>query len=114
MNVPGWWASVILALAAWRVFNLLAFDDILDRPRRYITRLGNALEDDKGNWKNIPPGYRIGLANFLTCPYCLGFWVALAWWGAWQVYPHETLVAATPFMLSAALIGAHKILAAET
>ena len=111
MSIPDWWEAVLLALAAWRVFHLLAFDDILDKPRRYVTRLGLKWEKEGDP---IPAEYRIRLANFLTCPYCLGFWIALGWWVAWQVYPHETLVAATPFMLSAALIGAHKILAAET
>ena len=111
MSIPDWWEAVLLALAAWRVFQLLAFDDILDRPRRYVTRLGSKWEKEGDT---IPSEYRIRLASFLTCSYCLGFWIALSWWIAWQVYPHETLVAATPFMLSAALVGAHKILAAET
>lgn len=111
MSVPGWWASIILALAAWRVFNLLAFDDILDKPRRYVTRLGSKWQKEGDS---IPSEYRIRLAGFLTCSYCTGAWTALGWWISWQFYPHETLVAATPFMLSAGVIGAHKILAAET
>ena len=39
MSVPGWYELLLLSLAAWRVFHLLAEDDILDRPRRYVTRL---------------------------------------------------------------------------
>ena len=30
MNVPGWWDATLLALAAWRLFHLLAYDDIID------------------------------------------------------------------------------------
>lgn len=85
----------MLALAAWRTFQLLAEDDILDAPRRYVTeRLSETWQD------------------FAECPYCLGAWCAIAWWGAWLIWPHETLVAATPFMLSAGVIAAAKVLSA--
>ena len=71
-----------IALAAWRTFQLLAFDDILDRPRRYVTRLDP-------RWKKegdaVGSRYRYGLADFITCPYCIGFWVTLAWWGVWLI-----------------------------
>ena len=71
---------VLLALAAWRVFQLIAVDDILDRPRRYVTdRLSE-------KWD-----------LFIECPYCAGFWIALAWWAAWQIDRSGTLVAAMPF-----------------
>jgi hypothetical protein len=110
MSVPGWYELLLLSLAAWRVFHLLAEDDILDRPRRYVTRLGDAQQDDKGVWKNIPADYRIGFANWLACPYCFGFWVGLGWFGAWQVWGHETLVAASLFSLSALVVAAHKFL----
>lgn len=91
MNVPNWWAAILLGLAAWRTWKLLAEDDILNKPRRYVTRMGP-------KWKKegdpLPKAYRDGLAEFLKCPYCLGFWTALGWWGLWQAWPHGTLVAA--------------------
>jgi hypothetical protein len=110
MNIPDWWETVILGLAAWRVFHLLAFDDILDRPRRYITRLGPKWENEGDP---VPSNYRVRLANFLVCPFCFGFWIALSWWGAWIIWPHETLVAGVPFMLSAALVAAHTFLSSD-
>jgi hypothetical protein len=91
MSVPGWWEAAILALAAWRTFQLLAFDDILDYPRRYVTRLG----------------------DFLVCPYCAGAWIAAAWWGAWQAWGDSALVVATPFLLSAGVVAGHKLLSSE-
>lgn len=110
MNVPNWWEAVLLALAAWRLFHLVAYDDILDRPRRYITRLAPSWkqEGDATGEK-----YREKLGDFLTCPFCLGWWIALVWWLFWLQWPHGTLVAATPFVLSAGVIGAHKLLAAD-
>lgn len=96
MSIPDWWEAVVLALAAWRTFQLLAADDILDTPRRYVTeRVSEYWED------------------FLTCPYCAGWWIALAWWGAWQAWGDSTLVVATPFMLSAGVIAAAKVLSSE-
>ena len=93
MNVPDWWEAVILALAAWRTFQLLAEDDILDRPRRYVTGKLDA------KWE-----------LFIECPYCLGFWIAVAWWVAWIIFPYETLVVAVPWALSAGVIAASKVL----
>jgi hypothetical protein len=98
-----------LVLASWRVFQLLAFDDILDRPRRYVTRVPRSWREGD----STPAGFRATLGEFIECPYCLGFWIALAFFGAWEIWPHGTLVAATPLMLSAGLIGVHKYLSSD-
>jgi Protein of unknown function (DUF1360) len=99
MNVPDWWEALLLALAAYRVWHLVADDTIFDVPRARLLRLGNwRVEGDP-----VPAGYRRFLGDFIDCAWCLGFWIALAWWAAWQAWPHATLVAATPFALSAAV-----------
>lgn len=38
-NVPNWWALLLLALAAWRTYRLLAEDTIFEKPRRWIVNL---------------------------------------------------------------------------
>ncbi len=96
MSVPDWWEAVLLALAAWRVFQLISEDEILDRPRRYVTG-------------KISPYWE----DFITCPYCAGFWITFLWWGAWQIWDHGTLVLASLFAIHAGMIGAYKILASE-
>jgi hypothetical protein len=112
VNVPDWWGAVLLALAAWRTFQLIARDDgpffIIDRARRWVLRLGN--------WKvgeRTPASYRQNLGDFVTCPYCAGFWITLAWWGAWQIDGRITLIVAAPFALMAGLIAADKVLGSE-
>lgn len=96
MSVPDWWEALLLGVAAWRTFQLIGEDDILDTPRRYVTdRLSEYWQD------------------FLTCPFCAGWWIALAWWGAWQLWGDSTLIAATPFVLSAVVVGVHRLLSSD-
>lgn len=87
-KIPDWYALALLALAAYRLWRLLAEDTILDRPREWsIHRLGEV------------GGEKFSL--FITCPWCAGFWVSVGWWLAWVAWPHWALVAATPFAISA-------------
>lgn len=87
MNIPNWYALLLLALAAYRIWRLAAWDEITEPARLAITRYKK-------------PGYHGRLAEFLQCGFCLGFWVALAWWILWLVWPHGALVAAVPFAIS--------------
>jgi hypothetical protein len=95
MNVPDWWTLVLLGLASYRTYRLIAKDVLLDIPRGWLVGLGG--------WKEgqpVPRGYRTGLAEFLVCPWCIGFWVGFAWWFAWLHDHRAALVAATPFAIS--------------
>ena len=90
-HVPGWWQFVLLAAAAYRIFRLLAFDTITERWReRLLEKIDREADDPK--WR-----------TFVTCPWCAGFWITVAWWLAWLQWPHATLVAATPFAISLAV-----------
>lgn len=110
MSIPDPWEAVLLALAAWRSFYLLAHDDIFDRPRRYVTRLGHKWKDEGDP---VPAEYRERLGEFIQCPFCLGFWIALAAWGAWLARPIETLFVAVPLALSAGVVAAQRFLSSE-
>jgi hypothetical protein len=83
MDIPDWYVVALLGLAAWRTWCLLALDTILDRPRLWVAEKGSEVGD------------------FIECPYCLGFWVALAWWGAWQAWDHGTTVVASAVAVAA-------------
>lgn len=96
-TLPDWWVTLLLALACYRLFRLLAEDTILDRPRNWFVRLPR-------RWKEgdpIPPEYREKLAIFITCPWCAGFWICLVVWLIWERWPHETVIACVPLALSA-------------
>jgi hypothetical protein len=97
VTLPDWYGLILLGLAAFRTWKLLGDDTILDRPRNaLIARL-----DRGGNAAHRRAQY---VSQFLDCPWCSGFWNALAWWGAYQLWPHGTLIAAAPFAI-AALVG---------
>ena len=100
--IPDPWAFFLLAAAGYRIFRLIAEDEILERPRRWFLRLGSDWEKDGDP---VPENYRAKWALFLTCPHCCGFWVGLAWWGAWLIWPYWTLVATVPFALNV-IVGA--------
>jgi Protein of unknown function (DUF1360) len=92
-HVPSWWGAALLALAAYRTWHLAALDTIIEPLRRRAYRL-----DGDGEPAD---GYRRSVDDFVGCPWCFGYWVAVAWWAAWLVWPHGALLVATPFALSA-------------
>lgn len=88
---------LILALAAYRLWRLLALDTILDRPRTAIT------DRAEGRWW-------AGWAEAIYCPWCLGFWCCLLVFGAVHLaagplylWPLQAAAAST----LVGLIGAH-------
>lgn len=108
-DVPGPYALVLLAVASYRLWRLLAEDDIVDRPRRWLLGLGD--------WKvgqPAPESYREKLADLLTCPWCLGFWIAVGWWGAWLLEPEWAVFAAVPWALSAGVAACNAVIGALT
>lgn len=95
MRVPDWYAILLLAFAAFRVWKLIGEDTILDWPRARVIEFAF----HRGGTKA-----KDYVETLLECPWCAGFWVSLAWWGAWEAWPHTTLIVAAPFVVSA-LVG---------
>lgn len=60
MSRPYWWETLLLLAAAYRLWRLLAFDTITDRPRTWVLR---------------KLGEKDTQAYFVTCPFCSGLWV---------------------------------------
>lgn len=93
--MPSPYEAVLLALAAWRVWHLIALDDITDRPRRYIT---------DGREKVL---------DFVECPYCMGFWVSLGWVLGFAIDDDVTLWAALPFAVNAGVIALARVMSSD-
>lgn len=92
MTVPDWYALTLLGLAAFRTWKLIGDDTILDRPRNWSMLMAFKIGGSKGKdyWETL-----------IECPWCAGFWVSLLWWGAFELWPHGSLVAAVPLAISA-------------
>lgn len=99
MNVPSPWIALLLMGASFRLWRLLAEDFILDRPRHWIVNLPR-------NWKEgdeLPKDYRLELAKFINCAWCLGFWLGFGVWALWQINEHWTEVLSVPLAISGAV-----------
>lgn len=81
--MPSPFEALLLGLAAWRTWHLLAKDDITEPARDWL--------DERFD-------------EFISCPFCLGFWVSLAWTGFWVVWPTGALWSALPFALNSAVV----------
>lgn len=83
--VPDWYVLILLALATYRVWRLLAEDAILDPVRRPVLR---RFPSEK-------------LVEFVECPFCAGWWIGIVWWLCWTAWPEWTTIVAVPFALNA-------------
>lgn len=91
MSVPV--QIAIISLAAYRVWRLIGADVILSPLRNRLTH--------RDTYQHYPERYRRRLDEWLHCPWCLGFWISLAWWGAWYISPGRATTVAIPWAISA-------------
>lgn len=98
--IPGPWEFVLLTLAVFRLWRLVAEDSVLDRPRAWLLGVPGWLPV---GGETPPAGYREKLALWLTCPWCAGFWLSVAAWAGWVAEPRWTLILAVPWALSGAV-----------
>lgn len=104
--IPSWWPALLLGIASWRTFHLLAFDDILNPLRNRLVGLPANATTRKGGV--------VKLMDFIECPYCLGFWVGLAWWGAWSIWPHGVLIGASAVAIASAAAIGQRLLSSDS
>ena len=89
-TIISWWEFAILALAVFRVYRLIAEDDVADRPREWLL---DKLEEERLE----------KLDKLITCPWCLGFWLSVIAWLFWLITPDWAVGLAVPWALSAAV-----------
>lgn len=119
--IPSWWLFVVLALGAARLTRLAGWDDLppIVRLRGWIVgekavtrgstnaRMGVTSEQVEQSYTYRWPG----LAHFLSCSFCSGFWFATLVYGGWLVagspgalhYHSWLFYALVPFALSEAV-----------
>lgn len=98
--VPEPWVFALLALAAFRIWKLVADDRILDRPRDWL--LG----------KMTTPHRQDYWGDFLVCPWCAGFWISgitlavyLEVFASWPDETEEIVAAVVVWFAISAIVG---------
>jgi hypothetical protein len=89
--VPPAYEFVLLALASFRLTRLIAWDTWppVSRARIWLLyRPEGGLRSD-------------ALDELFACPFCLGFWISLAFYLAWLFFPTATLAVSIVLALSA-------------
>lgn len=88
---------IVLTLGVWRIWRILSTDTVLDKPRDWL--LGTqSLAGGVAHYK------RKGLAEFVGCPWCFGWWLMLGAFAAWHWWSKDnTVLIAIPFAASAGL-----------
>lgn len=113
VRIPDAWQFVLLALAAYRIYRLIARDTITEPLRAAISYPDEenvSLDDDpkdriliKGVDYDLPKGWRVYVATLIRCPWCAGFYVSVGTWLLWDIWPRQVLFAATPWAIAAVL-----------
>jgi hypothetical protein len=92
--MPDPFEALLLALAAWRVWHLIANDDLTEPLRdRYV--------------KNE------AVLDFIECPYCLGAWLAGAWVVAFAIWPQGVIWAALVFAVASVPVIVNHMLSSD-
>lgn len=89
---------LVLALAVLRTYRLLALDTFPP-----VARTRDRLLGTHWNGGATPTFARPLLADWLVCAWCSGLWWSAGWYGAWLLWPRETVYAAVPLAVSAAV-----------
>jgi hypothetical protein len=114
LHSPSLFAGLVLVFGAYRLVRLAGWDEfpLAARVRGWVTGEHwvpgdtDALGAERGKLPSsdatdVRPAYRRPtLAHLIHCPFCLGWWISLAVYGAWLAAPRGTLYVLAPFALS--------------
>jgi hypothetical protein len=79
-----------IGLASYKLGRLIAKDEVTTWMRAPVTRDEDAQEPEQEGMARV-------LGELLTCPYCIGLWVAAGFSAGVVLFPRETRFAATIF-----------------
>lgn len=102
--IPSAWTGLVMALGVYRICRLIGWDDLPPVVRVRAMATGETVYYDPTKGKGEIRRYdRPLLEHFITCPFCLGFWLSLAAYLAWVFEPRWTLYFLAPWALAAAV-----------
>jgi hypothetical protein len=79
----GWGDVARIGLASYKVGRLVAKDEVTKFVRAPVTRNEEASEPE-------PQGWPRALGELVTCPYCVGLWIAAGFSYGLVLFPRET------------------------
>jgi Protein of unknown function (DUF1360) len=79
----GWGDVARIGLASYKVGRLIAKDEVTKFVRAPVTRDEEASEPE-------PRGWPRALGELVTCPYCIGLWIAAGFSYGLVLFPRET------------------------
>lgn len=109
MEIPAPYTLVLLALGGFRLVRLIGWDTITEPARKWLTGYSDdgapsLGEVDYDPATGDPVGHskvRVYVSTLVRCPWCVGFWLSLALYGAWLLSPRWVGIAMIPLALSA-------------
>jgi hypothetical protein len=79
----GWSDVARIGLASYKVGRLVAKDEVTKFVRAPVTRDEEASEPEPRGWPRV-------LGELVTCPYCIGLWIAAGFSYGLVLFPRET------------------------
>lgn len=103
--IPSPWVGIVIALGVYRLCRLIGWDDFppVKRIRARLTGEVTYRNSTENRDERIYRYDRPTLEHFITCPFCLGFWLSLIAYACWYVEPKWTVYALAPWALSGAV-----------
>lgn len=103
--IPSPWVAVVLALGVFRICRFVGWDEFppVRRLRARLTGERAYRNPTENRDAEILRYDRPTLEHFITCPFCLGFWLSVAAFLAWRFEPTWTVYALAPWALSGAV-----------
>lgn len=99
----GPWQFAVVTLAAYRVWRIIARDSITEKAREVVTGVDDDHAPELADADRSPHPGRVYLSALIRCPWCSGFYVSIAAYAAWLIFPTETFWVSLPLAISAAL-----------
>lgn len=121
MNVPDVWATVIMALATYRISSFIVVDsfppmaafrdwfkhhwpdrgDVVNRPpKRGFVQPNAPAGTDPRDVERFRVITGTSLGYLISCMFCMPFWVGVVIWLCWNWFPDQTLFFCVPWVLA--------------